>query len=197
MKKRKAKSISSAARALGRLGGLTRTRTDADRALIGRPPALVSRRSAHRLEQERLGPQAYRPGVLQAMCGYELPADANPFVALVGPGEWEERWRERGAEALRLWLRDNPPGTRPPSWWRFVAPEPRRRKELDPQPVPEKETDDELLARLDQPRTFLEESEAHCLRRLHLLLPGEAARLRAEAFAPKLRPAKLWEGDVP
>jgi hypothetical protein len=40
--------------------------------------------------------------------------------------ELGEKWAEYGAEVLAEWMREHP-GTRPFAWWRFQAPEPRRR----------------------------------------------------------------------
>ena len=54
----------------------------------------------------------------------------------------EETWRERELELLRLWIggwipankwvgayTPGKPGTRPPGWWKYRAPEPRPRRE--------------------------------------------------------------------
>ncbi|MGE4194623.1 MAG: hypothetical protein AB7E51_14640 [Pseudodesulfovibrio sp.] len=38
----------------------------------------------------------------------------------------EEAWRHFGSHLLAEWIREHP-GTRPYGWWRFEAPEPRRR----------------------------------------------------------------------
>jgi hypothetical protein len=39
---------------------------------------------------------------------------------------WRRLWREHGREIVRLWA-EHRPGRRPALWWRFDAPEPRRR----------------------------------------------------------------------
>jgi hypothetical protein len=66
------------------------------------------------------------------------------------------------------------PGTRPTSWWRWDAPEPRR-------VLAEPET---LLDADDEPETVFLESEAAYLQRHDLLLDGEAALLGEDDFAP-------------
>ena len=38
----------------------------------------------------------------------------------------EQLWKEYGDEVIRWWIKDQP-GTRPRCWWRYSAPEPRRR----------------------------------------------------------------------
>lgn len=42
-----------------------------------------------------------------------------------------EAWEFGRDQLLEEWVRDRP-GTRPPGWWRFSAPEPRRTGELEP-----------------------------------------------------------------
>jgi len=126
-------------------------------------------------------------GVLESMLGHPLPAGTNPYVALASRDAWQERWRLRGAEALKLWLRDNAPGTRPPSWWRFCAPGRRARRPLDAPPRPERESIEQLVERTAKPITFMLEAEAAFLRRHGLLAPDEARRLHSEDYLPSVR----------
>lgn len=107
----------------------------------------------------------------------EAPADGVETVwRLFQHGSrLEALWREFGPVVLPLWVRRHP-GTRPAAWWRVEASEPRRR--LDGRP-----------ARWRGPRgthgAGEYESEATHLRRLGLLLKGEAARIPAVAWEPE------------
>jgi hypothetical protein len=100
-----------------------------------------------------------------------------------------EIWRQLGADVVAKHAVDRP-GTRPTKWWEYSAPEPRRRVggvgtarplawlPLDrglPVHWTEKDPHD--------PPSF--EAEAAYLKRLGLLLPGEARRLTAEDFEPE------------
>lgn len=101
-------------------------------------------------------------GVLELLLNLPLPAGANPFLPHTARKDWDQWWAELGEEVLQLWTRRSP-GSRPPMWWRYISPEPRR-----------------VLAN----GTRRIESEAAFLKRLNLLLPGEERRLRAADFEP-------------
>ena len=115
-----------------------------------------------------------------------------------------EAWQRHGDAVTRAWARRYP-GTRPSAWWRFTAPEPRQRLGGIGDPAHlHLATVDRLdyglpsawitardrrtwpcipaSAAIDpaDPPTF--EAEAEYLRRLGLLLPGEAARLTDEDY---------------
>ena len=81
--------------------------------------------------------------------------------SLRGHRPLEQVWREHADEVIAHHIRRNP-GTRPPLWWKYDAPEPRQR--LGESSV---------------------ESEAAYLRRHKLFLPGERKRLRARDFIPE------------
>jgi len=123
----------------------------------------------------------------------------------------EQLWAEYGKDIVNWWIKDQP-GTRPRCWWRFSAPEPRRRvggtgvtrQEVWGRPnylpafqLPAPDSwltadkkhlhpfaDDPLAVPVDpdDPPTF--ESQAAYLKRLGLLLPEEK-RLAPDAFAPE------------
>lgn len=103
-------------------------------------------------------------------------------------------WEQHRDALLMEWVGDHP-GTRPPGWWRLDAPELRR--------VPPGQgvvTDESAYYYTEGiPGVFPEargqlvfvgkvkvESEAAYLRRLGLFLKGEARRVRAAAYRPKV-----------
>jgi hypothetical protein len=94
------------------------------------------------------------------------------------------------ADILKTWCRQHP-GSRPWAWWRFEAPEPRRR--VGGQGEQQAGIHDEGAFGLpgywneetldaDDPPVF--ESEASYLERHGLLTTSERGRLKADAFAP-------------
>ena len=97
---------------------------------------------------------------------------------LVSPGS--EYGKRKGRQ---LWpynpTRPVSPGTRPWVWWRFDAPEPRWRKvKATGELLPE-------TGLVEVPGVYwLLESEAHYLRRLDLLRPGERQHLSDADFEP-------------
>ncbi len=119
-------------------------------------------------------------------------------------------WRDHADDVIEAWI-ETRPGTRPSCWWRFDAREPRRRLGGTGTPAHERlayvrrlargvpvdwimPADVETYAAIGQPLdvpavdpadppTF--ESEATYLRRLGLLLPGEAKRIRKAAWSPE------------
>jgi hypothetical protein len=120
-------------------------------------------------------------------------------------------WAQYGPEIISWWAKEQP-GTRPQTWWKFSAPEPRRRvggvgstkSEIcgDPEyiaayglPNPANFVLPEDLAWLpwrehagsavdyDDPPKF--ESQAAYLSRLELLQPGENKRLTVSDFEPQ------------
>jgi hypothetical protein len=115
----------------------------------------------------------FAAGVWEILLDLPLPPEANRFLKHAGSDTWRAWWRTAGPEVLAEWTRRRP-GTRPSTWWRFIAPEPRRT--------------------IANGRDLIE-SEASYLRRLDLLLPGEERRLRPDAFAPVPRPRESWETD--
>ena len=114
-----------------------------------------------------------------------------------------ELWKAYEREILAWWAKAKP-GTRPRSWWKYSAPEPRRRvggtgttlsaargwkTQISEFGLPY--SDDWLTTNefpkcppvdSSDPPTF--ESEAEYLTRLKLLAPGEGKRLRPDAFDP-------------
>ena len=130
-------------------------------------------------------------------------------VFLLGDDELRKAWEENREELLADHVRKSP-GTRPWSWWKFDAPEPRRRTggkgevlgghpstlqyglphehdfltawlaEIFNSLHPEDVREYEVYDKNDPPRY---ESQASFLERLDLLLPGEEARLTETDFA--------------
>lgn len=119
-----------------------------------------------------------------------------------------EVWTRHGDAATRAWARRYP-GTRPSAWWRYAAPEPRQRlggvgdaacmhlanaPRLDyglpsawiTAATRRTWSDIPRAAAIDPADPPRFEAEATYLRRLGLLLPGEAARLRAEDYGPTI-----------
>jgi hypothetical protein len=93
---------------------------------------------------------------------------------LGGPNAERDAWFAHEAALLAVWVGPRP-GTRPPAWWRFSAPEPRaqvagaaleRGGQVDAYGLPV-----ELEYGAHGPLAF--EAEGAFLRRLGLLLPGE------------------------
>ena len=109
---------------------------------------------------------------------------------LGGPDAERQLWELWRGELLAFWLEKHS-GTRPPGWWRFEAKEPLR--VLPGQVV---EVSDTPWTDDGMPYVFPEgpeltftgrlkvESQAAHLRRLKLLLPGEAKRIPRTAFRP-------------
>jgi hypothetical protein len=121
-------------------------------------------------------------------------------------------WAQYGAEIITWWCKENP-GTRPRTWWKFQAPEPRRRVggigttkrevlghpeyiKANGLPCPEGFVLPEDLAwwpwceraaatavDYDNPPKY--EAQAAYLSRLEMLQPGEANRLTARDFEPQ------------
>ena len=121
-------------------------------------------------------------------------------------------WEEFGPGIVAWWARENP-GTRPTCWWKFTAPQPRRRlggtgttkkdalgyeSYIDDYGLPPadgwllagdlrwhpyKECGHPAVDPRDQP-TF--ESQASYLKRLSLFEPGEENRLKPADFVPEL-----------
>jgi hypothetical protein len=120
--------------------------------------------------------------------------DIERFCLEAGIGEvtLEELWRRHKDAVLAAWVEERP-GSRPSCWWRWDAKEGRRKvggagearylryepgkyRSLKGMPT------EYLLGTLDPADWPRFESQAHYLRRLDLLLPGEAKRLTAEDF---------------
>ena len=55
---------------------------------------------------------------------------ANHDLGDASKGYAEQRWNDVKNEVLAYWVA-NYPGTRPKTWWRFSAPEPRRPRESE------------------------------------------------------------------
>jgi hypothetical protein len=115
-------------------------------------------------------------------------------------------WTAYAAAVLEVWTAALP-GTRPPLWWRYAAPEPQRRRQggvgtpahqctayalrLDrgvpvdwlwpTEPVMWRDLSGHLVSLADPPRF---ESEAAYLDRHALFLPGERKRLTRADFKP-------------
>ncbi len=103
-------------------------------------------------------------------------------------------WRRYEAELLMEWIAENP-GTRPATWWRDVATEPRRvtrQAGMVIHDIPGGWSDAGVPL-IWHAGTFLfegryeVESQAAYLRRLKLLREGEAKRLPADAWRPEQR----------
>jgi hypothetical protein len=160
-----------------------------------------------------------------------LPAadaiESNRGIPVVDPPtgkSTEQLWADYGRDIVKWWINDQP-GTRPRCWWRFSAPEPRRRlggtgvtrEEVWGRPdympdfqLPASDSwltregkrwhpfaDDPLAVPVDpkDPPTF--ESQAAYLKRLGLLLPGEENRLAPDAFTPeRIEPDPQHSWDV-
>ena len=146
---------------------------------------------------------ALNPAQTAFLHGSPLPDDADPVAWLEhcwstashrspddmpahGRPTARQLWQEHGEAVLAAWVRARP-GTRPPAWWRCTAPGSRRRLGGAGEParnglhlgVPA-----EWLS-FDPQDPPIFESEATFLRRLDLLLPGEARRLKPADFNPQ------------
>jgi hypothetical protein len=100
------------------------------------------------------------------------------------PGGLKSAWDTYGAEIVAGWATAHP-GTRPSCWWRWSAPEPERRVLAEPEPQPD--APDASTTRWDRvEETAFVETEPAYLRRLDLLLPGEAERIEAADFEPEV-----------
>ncbi len=115
-----------------------------------------------------------------------------------------DMWRELGADIVQEHAQAAP-GTRPSLWWKHDAPEGRRRLDDGPgKPGWPDRLSRGIPTGWQWPRTLpvgatfvggpepcdpdhppLYEAEAHYLRRLDLLLPGELERLEPEDFEPE------------
>jgi hypothetical protein len=105
-------------------------------------------------------------------------------------------WANVGATVIEVYASAHP-GRRPWAWWRLAAPEMRRRLGGRGAPasevlayvptfehgIPSDWDDEECDFDRTDPPAF--ESQATYLRRLGLLLPGEARRLKAADFEPE------------
>ena len=101
----------------------------------------------------------------------------------------KQLWAKYGQEIVKWWAGERP-GTRPWCWWKYEAPEPRKRlggvgtarsDYLPDFKLPP--TDAFVAVDPDDPPSF--ESQAAYLKRLGLLLPGEEKRLVRHDFAPE------------
>jgi hypothetical protein len=122
-----------------------------------------------------------------------LEYDEKEFAVVEPPTgkRTSELWAEFGGDVVAWWIKDRP-GTRPWCWWKYSAPEPRKRVggvgtvDGNPEYLP-----DFRLPRADafvavdpsDPPSF--ESQAAYLKRLKVLLPGEEKRLTRHDFAPE------------
>ena len=142
----------------------------------------------------------------------EIPADLCDYLADKKPGwagvyflsdlELRAAWGQCRDQILQDWINENP-GIRPLYWWRYEAPEPRRRISGVGQAAHEVSAyvenykfglPDHWVRRADwlrgvvvdpsDPPTF--ESEATYLDRHDLLLPGEREHLGPDDFAPEV-----------
>jgi hypothetical protein len=151
-----------------------------------------------------------------------LPPDASDHdwhcYHYIYPPHLAAGWREHGAEVLARWIARRP-GTRPSCWWKLDAPRisrefiercpewgeqvlaechvPRLRvagdgERIERNPYVECGFPTSWWTRVnagDPPRF---ESQAAYLRRLKLLAPGEAQRLKAADFEPEPLPKQHW-----
>lgn len=126
-----------------------------------------------------------------------LPEGANRFRALRFQHSAKDLWASHGAEVMERWIL-RAPGTRPSLWWQFDAP-PDARLRVGGTGALGLEYELTALRRFpahwisvdpSEPPCF--ESEASFLRRLGLLRPGEARRLRASSFEPEPLPRQFW-----
>jgi hypothetical protein len=133
----------------------------------------------------------------------------NQWYYLAGPNGPEQFWRQNERAVIEHFAVRSP-GRRPWAWWKFSAPEPRRRLGGRGTPLCEftayapelhfgipafwrRANDFCDLLKLDERRwpaidpddPPIYESEATYLKRLRLLLPGEARRLRRADYAPE------------
>ena len=157
-----------------------------------------------RISRHRGGAHAVDPAVWAV-----LHDEPGGFV--FDESEIGRAWRAFGSEILARWI-TKWPGTRPSCWWRFDAPEPRRR--LGGHGTPSHGAlahADELIFGLparwigdwwiekhglnverfdpEDPPRF--ESQSAFLHRLGLLMPGEARHL-ARAPAEEVLPREIW-----
>jgi hypothetical protein len=140
--------------------------------------------------------------------------DSGPRPALfhfMKDGELQAAWDTCSADIVTEWA-ESAPGTRPPFWWQFDAPEPRRR--LGGMGTPASDVmayaprfvlgisadwvDDEAIERgvkadrFDPADPPAYESQTAYLKRVKMLLSGEARRLLADAFEPEVLPGERW-----
>jgi hypothetical protein len=148
---------------------------------------------------------------LESWLQHTLQFDLGEIGSIVTPPTGKttsELWQQFGADVLAWWIKENP-GTRPWCWWKFAAPEPRRRvggvgvtdREACGQGVyiadyglPDSEgwmMEKRFLPQSesglpvfdpDDPPQF--ESQAAYLKRLALFEPGEEKRPKPDAFTP-------------
>ena len=114
---------------------------------------------------------------------------------LSGPDGLRQLWLRHEVELVGLWSRAHP-GTRPAAWWRWSAPEGRR--QVAGEPIERGAYHDQVdeaglplaLELVPASRQVRFESEAGLLRRLGLLLEGEAGRVKRGAFADVEEPGR-------
>jgi hypothetical protein len=125
------------------------------------------------------------------------PAGSRLEIYTKTEADFREAWNDVRDEALVDWVREHA-GTRPSAWWKFDAPQPRRRlggigdtcaagfdlgmPRWWTTPALARHSRFVAVDAADPPRF---ESEAAYLERLGLLPPGEKGRLTPAAFEPK------------
>ena len=119
---------------------------------------------------------------------------AGDFFAMGAPWspEWRQLWAEHGARIVAEFARDHP-GRRPWAWWQLDAPEGRR--QVGGKPIERGALHDQVdaeglplaLAYFAHPAVSFE-SQAALLKRLGVLLEGEAARIKPAGYKPEVVP---------
>jgi hypothetical protein len=115
----------------------------------------VKRLSEIALNEEQVDWLLWGP-ILGEQCPFELEDDIDGL------------WKAHEDELLQIWIKERP-GTRPDAWWKISAPESRQALGESSWPLPYPERKWKVAVE--------RETETEFLKRLNLLLPGEAERI--------------------
>lgn len=145
---------------------------------------------------------------------FEDAAPRPVMLYFMQDGELQAAWDACRAVIVARWA-ESAPGTRPPLWWQFDAPEQRRRMSGRGTPchevmahapayrlgIPSGWVDDYFIGRgvkadrFDPNDAPVFESQASFLKCHGLLIEGESKRLSPAAFNPEVLPSELWPTD--
>src|SRR5262249_30919279 len=109
----------------------------------------------------------------------------------------KQLWAENGQDIVKWWAGERP-GTRPWCWWKYEAPEPRKRvggvgTARDDEYLPDfKLPAANAFVAVDPDDPPIFQSQAAYLERLGFFLPGEEKRLAPDAFTPEKIEPKPW-----